>query len=72
MIVQSTYRLQLCDVPAEILRDIHHLIYNAVHLLDTRDNDISNDDKESNCTDIACPCDISNDPISHVDTSCVI
>lgn len=42
-----TYRFQLWDVPAEILRDVHHLIYDAVHLLDTRDNDISNNDKKT-------------------------
>lgn len=29
------YRFQLCDIPTEIFRDIHHLIDDAVHLLET-------------------------------------
>jgi len=40
-----TYRLQLADVPTEILRDVHHLIYDAVHLLWICD--ISNNDKKT-------------------------
>ena len=35
-----THRFQFRDVPSEILGDIHHLIDNAVHLLEKRDNNI--------------------------------